>query len=186
MLGIDRHPWAVAEANWTYRQLGIRGKAVQRDAAQARIDARAGTAVLAAYALNEFQAGVRDALLARMLESHAHGARLLIVEPIARRTTPWWRSCEAIFFSRGGRSDEWRFPMTLPRLQQKLARAAGLDPREITARDLLLALTARRKLAVPGRREPSDVSGRIPIASRAHPAAVAQAEPRAHLPPGCA
>ncbi|HEX6972945.1 MAG TPA: hypothetical protein VF147_01005, partial [Vicinamibacterales bacterium] len=27
MSGVDRHPWAVAEANWTYRQLGLDGRA---------------------------------------------------------------------------------------------------------------------------------------------------------------
>ncbi|HYT77237.1 MAG TPA: hypothetical protein VEL79_20955, partial [Vicinamibacterales bacterium] len=29
--GIDRHPWAVQEANWTYRELGLRGRARSGD-----------------------------------------------------------------------------------------------------------------------------------------------------------
>src|SRR4051812_48576945 len=32
--GFDRHPWAVGEANWTYRQLDLRGRAKQSDASR--------------------------------------------------------------------------------------------------------------------------------------------------------
>jgi len=63
---------------------------------------------------------------------------VLIIEPIARRATPWWPHWSARFAASGGRADEWRFPSTLPVRQQSLARAAGLDPRELTARSLYL------------------------------------------------
>jgi hypothetical protein len=36
------------------------------------------------------------------------------------------------------RLGEWRFPADLPRRQRDLAKAAGLDPRELTARSLYL------------------------------------------------
>ena len=29
VIGIDRHPWAVDEANWSYQQLGIHGRCVR-------------------------------------------------------------------------------------------------------------------------------------------------------------
>src|SRR5262249_8977543 len=35
--GVDRHPWAVDEANWTYRQLGLRGRPVEANRDTRRI-----------------------------------------------------------------------------------------------------------------------------------------------------
>jgi hypothetical protein len=61
-----------------------------------------------------------------------------VIEPIARRVAPWWGRWEENFVARGGRADEWRFGADLPLRQRELARAAGLDPRELTARTLFL------------------------------------------------
>jgi SAM-dependent methyltransferase len=135
--GIDRNPWAVAEANWTYRQLGLDGRAVQRAIGSA-LEAGPGTAVIAAYAANELDATGREALLEQLLTRYRNGARILVVEPIARRTSPWWGVWQQAVMSAGGRADEWRFPSTLPARQQALAHAAGLAPRELTARTLYL------------------------------------------------
>jgi hypothetical protein len=137
--GVDRHPWAVAEANWTYRQLSIDGRAVPLDLTRARIPASAGSAIIAAYAINELADGVRTGMLQRLLTAGAGGAQVLIVEPISRRLTPWWGAWEAAFSAAGGQSDEWRFQSSLPRRQRELAKAAGLDPRELTARTLRLS-----------------------------------------------
>src|SRR5690349_2863116 len=38
--GLDKHPWAVEEANWTYRQLGVTGYAGQGDIVRAPIRGR--------------------------------------------------------------------------------------------------------------------------------------------------
>jgi hypothetical protein len=40
--------------------------------------------------------------------------------------------------SAGGREDEWRFPVTLPRTLALLGKASGLDNRELTGRSLAL------------------------------------------------
>ena len=136
--GVDRHPWAVAEANWTYRTLGLTGHAAQGDIGRAPLRGRKGHAVLAAYAVNEVSSATRDDLRTRLLDAHARGSRILIVEPIARRLTTWWPQWEEAFLAAGGRADEWRFPAALPDRQRQLGRAAGLDPRELTARSLLL------------------------------------------------
>lgn len=137
--GIDRHPWAVAEANWTYRTLGIRGRASQGDIGRAPLHLRPGSGLIAAYAVNEVSREVRDRLLPQLVSAHERGAAVLIVEPIARRMAAWWTEWAARFGARGGRSDEWRFAVELPPRQRGLARAAGLDPRELTARSLFLA-----------------------------------------------
>ena len=136
--GVDRHPWVVAEANWTYRQLGLRGRAVQSDIARARLDPARGAGVIAAYAINELPDPVRDATLGRLIDASNRGSQVLIVEPIARRLTPWWRSWTDAFLEGGGRADEWRLPGMLPQRQRQLAKAAGLNPAELTARSLWL------------------------------------------------
>lgn len=137
--GFDRHPWAVTEANWTYRQLRLRGRAVQADVRRAAIEGKRGTAIVLAYTVNELLPEVRATLLPKLLAARARGARVLVVEPIARRTVVgWWGAWRLAFEAEGGREQEWRFPFELPARQRDLARSAGLDPREVTARTLYL------------------------------------------------
>jgi predicted RNA methylase len=136
--GVDRHPWAVAEAQWTYRELGLPGRASVGDISRARIRGARGLGVLLAYTVNELPSGVRAPLLAELLRAAERGARILVVEPIARRMSGWWDEWERAFAAAGGRGDEWRFDVALPERQQALARAAGLEPRELTARSLWL------------------------------------------------
>ena len=136
--GIDRNPWAVAEAQWTYRSLGVAGRALKGDVDRTGLPAAPGTAILAAYTINELPEEVRAAALPRLLDAHRHGARILIVEPIARRMAGWWPEWERAFSAAGGAPGEWRFPGPLPARQRQLGRAAGLDPRELTARTLFL------------------------------------------------
>ena len=138
--GFDRHPWAVDEANAAYRLFRLDGRAVLRDlsarGARPLASPGRGTGILAAYAINELDDAARRALLPELLSFLKSGARVIVVEPIARRTTPWWDEWARAFERAGGRSDDWRFPAALPPTQQQLARAAGLDPRELTARSL--------------------------------------------------
>ena len=137
--GLDRNSWAVDEANAAYRLFRLSGRAVRRDLARlepAAIRAGAGTAILAAYSVNELDAPARARILDNLLTAHAAGAAVVVIEPIARRTTPWWNQWAPAFLDAGGRADEWRFDATLPPTQQKLAAAAGLNPSELTARSL--------------------------------------------------
>jgi SAM-dependent methyltransferase len=134
--GIDRHPWAIAEANWTYRCFGLRGHAAQSTIDRAVIRGRQGRGILAAYCVNELTEPSRETLLSKLLDAHRKGSRVLVIEPIARRLTSWWTDWENAFAADGGRTDEWRFPADLPDRQRQLARAAGLQPKELTARSL--------------------------------------------------
>jgi SAM-dependent methyltransferase len=136
--GVDLHPWAVAEANWTYAQLGITGRATRGDAGRLSIDAGRRTAVLAAYTVNELRDDARRALLERLLGARASGARVLVIEPIARRGRGWWHEWARACGQAGGQAADWRFDTPLPPRQRDLARAAGLAPRELTARTLWL------------------------------------------------
>lgn len=136
--GVDRNAWALAEANWMYRQLGLAGRAAHGDVGRTPLQAAKGQAILAAYTVNELPDDTRAALLPRMLDAHRGGARILVIEPIARRMVGWWAEWERAVTDAGGRADEWRFPVPLPDRQRQLGRAAGLDPRELTARTLWL------------------------------------------------
>jgi methyltransferase family protein len=135
--GVDQSGWAVAEARWTLAQLGLRGGARRGDLARA--DPPAGrSAVVMAFTANELADGDRGQLWTRLRAAAARGTRVLILEPLARRIAPWWDDWRGDALTAGGRADEWRFPGALPEAVAKLARAAGLDPRERTARSLFL------------------------------------------------
>jgi SAM-dependent methyltransferase len=137
--GFDRHPWAIAEANWTYRQLAVDGRATQKDMKHVALRGDRRVGILAAYSINELPDEVRQTVLRRLIDAHRSGARVLVVEPIARSIGRWWASWQEAFGSEGGRADQWRFLIDLPARQRALAKAAGLDPRELTARSLFLA-----------------------------------------------
>jgi len=135
--GIDRHPWAVDEARWTYRMFQLKGSARQGDVARLpRLDPR--TAAIAAYVLNELPSEKRQHVLEQLFAAGAQGVRVLILEPIARSVTPWWDDAAAHAARAGGRTDQWRFRAPLPRLLQTLDNAAGLNHRELTVRSIWL------------------------------------------------
>jgi len=135
IVGIDRHQWAVAEAAWTYRAFGLRGRATQEDSVRARIPLRRA-GLLAAYVVNELTDDARARMLERLLDAVRRGAAVLVVEPISRRAAPWWDEWVQAFAPLGGRADEWRFDATLPDIVRRLGRAAGLSAAEVTARSL--------------------------------------------------
>jgi SAM-dependent methyltransferase len=137
ILGVDRHPAAIEEAQWTYRQLGLDGVARQGDLARAR-SPRGETAIVAGYALNELPAAARERVWDTMRAAATHGAKILIVEPMARGLTPWWTGVATQAGVLGGRADEWRFAADLPEIVQRLDRAAGLNHREVTARSIYI------------------------------------------------
>ena len=135
--GVDRNGWAAAEARWSWERLGLPGHARRGDLGRLRLPGKE-SAISAAYTVNELAQREREALLDRLLEASRRGARVLVVEPIARRVAPWWTTWAATVEERGGRADEWRFETALPPLLKRLDRAAGLDHRELTARSLYL------------------------------------------------
>lgn len=136
--GVDRNPWAVREAEWTWRTLGLRGRAVHADVTRGRWP-RGRLAIVAAFTINELPADARDAMRGRLLDAARDGHRLLVIEPVAGAAAPWWREWVPAFEAVGGRADSWRFRAQLPSIVARLDRAAGLDHRELTARSLYVA-----------------------------------------------
>jgi hypothetical protein len=154
ILGIDRHPWAVAEAQRTWRALGLRGTAARADAARVRWP-RGPAAIVAAYTANEITKEARAALLDAFRARAARGDALLIVEPVAGAAAPWWDEWRRAFEPWGVRSDEWRIRPALPTIVERLDRAAGMNHREVTGRTLFVAgageQTSHRLSTRPGR-----------------------------------
>lgn len=133
VLGLDVHPWAVTEAAWTYRFFGLDARAARGDVATARPDP--GSAIVAAYTLNELDDAAREKVVARAM---AGGGELLVVEPIARGITPWWDAVARDVIARGGRSDDWKLPLDMPERWRLLDRAAGFRRDHLSARSLWL------------------------------------------------
>lgn len=142
LVGFDRHPWAVGEARWTWRTLGLHGRATQGDAVTARWGVRA-PAIVAGYFVNELRDEACRRLLARLVEEAGEGARVLVVEPIARGIARWWDEWARAFESIGGRADEWVLTLDLSERLRLLDKAAGLDHRQVKARSIYVRHTRR-------------------------------------------
>jgi len=140
LLGLDRHPWAAAEANWTYHTLGIDGRARIADLVSSRLPR--ADAYLAAFILNELPDEARHVVLSGLLDRARRGAPVLIVEPLAKATVPWWPTAAREVLAAGGRADEWRVEVALPEVVARLDRAAGLRHRQVSGRSLWIGRAA--------------------------------------------
>jgi len=153
--GVDRNAWALSEAAWNWRQLGLRGSTDRRDlvdaaARMARSPASArhtsfrATGVLLGWAVNELTETSRLQLLGQIGAIAAEGATVLVIEPIARAAAPWWPGWVASLSSFSVlsgriRSDEWKFDDVLPDTLAELSEAAGFRERTLKARSLLIS-----------------------------------------------
>lgn len=152
--GVDRHPWAVAEANWTYRVLQLEGRARQGDVSQVPLRA-SFDAVVAAFVVNELAEPARQRLLRRLLNASRRGCRVLIVEPVARRLLPWWDTWQQAWIAGGGRADIWPLELDLPPLLAQLDHATGLDHRRVKLRTLWWSgESSRQEPGAPGAESP--------------------------------
>lgn len=134
--GLDRNPWAASEARWTYSAFGLEGSGKTIDVNTFKVPT--GAAILAAFILNELSDEGRLRWRGSLLSAAQRGVPVLIIEPIAKRLSPWWDSWAEDFVAVGGRSDEWRFPVELPERLALMDKASGLDHRELTGRSLWL------------------------------------------------
>lgn len=134
---IDRHPWAVDEARWTCRQLGLSATA-RRGTLEHLPHGNERSGIVAGWVLNELSPERRLAVEDSVLSSAANGARVLILEPLARGAAPWWDDTAAKAVAAGGRADEWKFPYALPPLQRLLDRSAGLRHQYLSARTIAI------------------------------------------------
>lgn len=145
--GIDLHPWAIDESEWTWRQLGLRGQsrrgdlveAVGRLLAEHRGTALSRTALIAGWSVNEVADAARQRLLPPLLGLAQRGACVLIIEPLARAAARWWDDWAASAREANGRAEEWRFDVDLPDGLANLSDAAGFRRETLGARSLWIA-----------------------------------------------
>ena len=127
---------AVEEARWTYRQLGVGGRARRGEVAEHLHLAAVTVSSRPKCSTNSSDEGENQDR-ERLLDAAAQGGR-------ARHRADRSRHCTVVgrvaarFAPMGGRSDEWRLPIELPPLLQKFDRAAGLNHRELTFRSLFV------------------------------------------------
>ena len=136
VMGLDTHPWTLDEARFTYQAFGLTSDVRRGHASRTRLPADTSL-VVAAFVVNELKEADRAVLLKEFIRLKADTTRIriLIVEPISHRISPWWPEWVA---ATGGRADEWKARIDVPPLVKKLAKAAGLRPEVLTARSLLV------------------------------------------------
>jgi hypothetical protein len=144
ILGLDRSEWALQEARWNWRQLGVSGETLRGDLVEscARVLARsretASWGLVAGWTINELSDTARARLLPRLLDLADRGASVLIVEPVAGAAAPWWATWADATAAAGGRADTWRFAPERPARLRELDEAAGFRREALTARSLSL------------------------------------------------
>jgi len=147
--GIDRHPWAIQESQWTWQQLRLGGHATRTDMVDApnqllrQGQADAATAIVAGWSVNELPAPARERLLRHVIEAARIGVSVLVVEPLARAATPWWDQWVAAVRAAGGRSDRWKFDVTLPPSLAAIDEAAGFTREGLGAKTLWMSPALR-------------------------------------------
>ncbi len=140
VLGFDTHPWTLDEARFTYKALGLHADVRRAHAAKTRFPSDTSV-IVAAFVVNELTDTDRGLLLQNLIGNRERGTgnrRVLIIEPISQRISPWWDEWAAAFTRIGGRADIWKARIDVPPLVKRLAKSSGLRPEMLTARSLFV------------------------------------------------
>jgi hypothetical protein len=135
LLALDRSAWALGEARRTFAALGVAGRTRRCELPAGAPRPRAGDLLAAGFLLNECAPEPRRRLVALLRGALAAGARVLVLEPLARGAAPWWDEAAAAL-APGASSALMKWEIERPDWIERLDRAAGLDHREIGARVL--------------------------------------------------
>lgn len=134
VLAVDRSAWALGEARRTFAALGVDGRTRRAELPAGVPRARPGDVLAAGFTLNECRPAVRVRLLALLARALAAGARVLVLEPLARGAAPWWDEAAAALAPAGAAAAVMKWELERPGWIERLDEAAGLDHREIGAR----------------------------------------------------
>jgi len=135
VVGVERDAGMIREAELTYRCLNVKGKLVRCHLSAYRWP-KPPLCIIAAFTVNELHERDRERLWHSLEEQASGGSRLLVLEPLALRITPWWQDWVERAERIGGRSDEWHFDVELPEPVRLLGKSAGLSPERLGARAL--------------------------------------------------
>lgn len=139
--GVDANAWAIDEARWNWRALGLRGHAVRGDlltTARGLLRqsnaALTATGIVAGWTVNELAKADRDQLLDVLDQLLERGATLLVLEPLARGVAPWWDEWAARLAPRNVREEDVKAEVDLPAPLNSLSDAAGFRKKELGVR----------------------------------------------------
>lgn len=139
--GVDANAWAVDEARWNWRTMGLRGQAVRGDLlATARGLLRrpaaelATTGLIAGWSINELAKDDRSALLDTFDQLLDRGATMVILEPLARGVAPWWDEWATRLSARGVEAGDVKADVNLPAPIDSFSDAAGFRKKELGVR----------------------------------------------------
>ena len=144
IVGVDRQSWALNEAVWNWRSMGLLGRTRRIDLVEMAADLarrpspRTATSILAAWSINELSVDARRALLPGLLSLAGRGYQVLVIEPLARTAVPWWNEWADQWQERGGKAAEWKIRQPLPGMLADLSEAAGFQREYLGARTLML------------------------------------------------
>jgi hypothetical protein len=137
--GVDDNQWAVDEARWNLKTLGIDGRVTRGDLTTVVNGSLAVDAIVMGWAVNELTAESRAAILPRLTAFAATRGPVLIVEPLSHAVSPWWDEWAAAFAPAGGRADEWKFQIEQPPMLKELSHRAGFRRDVLGARSIWAA-----------------------------------------------
>jgi hypothetical protein len=139
--GVDANAWAIDEARWNWRTLGLKGHAVRGDlltTARGLLrqsnGALAATGVIAGWAINELAKADRDQLLGVLDQLLERGATLVVLEPLARGVTPWWNEWTTRLAPRGVQEGDIKGDVELPASFASFSDSAGFKKNELGVR----------------------------------------------------
>lgn len=160
--GVDANAWALEEARWNWRAMGLNGRTVRGDlVATAKgllrhSDAALGrTGVIAGWAVNELDTPARAQVLDVVDQLLDRGVTLVILEPLARGVTPWWDEWEARLAPRGVHAGDVKADVTLPAPLDSFSDAAGFRKKELGVRVMTAGRGFQTMPHVTLRSEPS-------------------------------
>jgi hypothetical protein len=139
--GVDANAWAIEEARWNWRTMGLRGHAVRGDlltTARGLLRqsnaALATTGVIAGWTINELAKTGRDQLLDVLDQLLERGAALVVLEPLARGVAPWWNEWATRLAPRNVHEGDVKAQVDLPAPLDAFSDAAGFRKKELGAR----------------------------------------------------
>jgi len=144
VLALDRAAWALGEARRTFTALGIVGRTRRAELPAGVPSQRPGDLLTAGFVLNECRPDTRERLLRLLARALGAGARVLVLEPLARGAAPWWDEAATALAPSGGAEALMKFSIERPDWIERLDDAAGLDHREIGARVLWGPVSSER------------------------------------------
>jgi SAM-dependent methyltransferase len=149
VLALDRAGWALAEARRTFRALGVAGRTRRVELPAGVPSLRASDLVAAGFVLNECRPDARERLVRLLAHALGAGARVLVLEPLARGAAPWWDDAARALAPAGFAAELMKWEIERPDWITRLDDAAGLDHQEIGARVLWAPASAARSDAQP-------------------------------------